>query len=140
MPRRKRERTSRLGRKAGHKPKVDRFHYLFEAIEADKASDSETAHGTGSRLSEGAEQDSAQATSKQVDQDNNAQAQAEPHDPDAVQSQEAHPDTASGADRPAGNAKQPAVGAAGDQAMLAADQAAQLQSDAAQTVAAGEVS
>ncbi|KAA6427377.1 MAG: hypothetical protein FRX49_02041 [Trebouxia sp. A1-2] len=137
VPRRKRERTSRLGRKAGHKPKVDRFHYLFEAIEADKASDSETAHGTGSRLSEGAEQDSAQATSKQVDQDNNAQAQAEPHDPDAVQSQEAHPDTASGADRPAGNAKQPAVGAAGDQAMLAADQAAQLQSDAAQTVAAG---
>ncbi len=140
VPRRKRERTSRLGRKAGHKPKVDRFHYLFEAIEADKASDSETANGTGSRLSEGAEPDSAQATSKQPDQDTGAQAQAEPRDPGVVQSQETQQDTGSGAERPAGDAKQPAVGAAGNEAMGAADQAAQLRSDAAQTAVAGEAS
>jgi len=139
VPRRKRERTSRLGRKPGQKPKVDRFHYLFEAIEADKASDSETANGTGSRLSEGAEPDSAQATSKQPDQDNSAQAQVEPRDQGVVQSQETQQDRGSGAERP-GDAKQPAVGAAGNEAMGAADQAAHLRSDAAQTVAAGEVS
>ncbi len=138
VPRRKRERTSRLGRKAGHKPKVDRFHYLFEAIEADKASDSETANGTGSRLSEGAEPDSAQATSRQPDQDTGAQ--AEPRDPGVVQSQETQQDTGSGAEKPAGDAKQAAVGPAGNEAVGAADQAAHLQSDAAQTVVAGEVS
>ena len=66
VPRRKRDRSSRLGRKAGDKPKVDRFHYLFEAIEADKASDSETANGTGSRGSQATEQDDAQVTSKQL--------------------------------------------------------------------------
>ncbi|KAL0053903.1 hypothetical protein WJX82_000883 [Trebouxia sp. C0006] len=138
VPRRKRERTSRLGRKAGHKPKVDRFHYLFEAIEADKASDSETANGTGSRLSEGAEPDSAQATSRQPDQDTGAQ--AEPRDPGVVQSQETQQDTGSGAEKPAGDAKQAAVGPAGNEAVGAADQAAHLQSDAAQTVVAGQSS
>ncbi len=140
VPRRKRERTSRLGRKAGHKPKVDRFHYLFEAIEADKASDSETANGTGSRLSEGAEPDSAQATSKQPDQDTSAQAQVEPRDPGVVQSQQTQQDTGSGAERSAADAKQAAVGPAGNETMGAADQAAQLASHAAQTVVAGEVS
>lgn len=81
MPRRKHDRPSRLGRKATGKPKVDRFHYLFEAIEADKASDSETANGTGSMVSEGAEPGSAQATSKQPEslQDNGTQGQAEAH-------------------------------------------------------------
>ena len=140
VPRRKRERTTRLGRKAGHKPKVDRFHYLFEAIEADKASDSETANGTGSRLSEGAEPDSAQATSKQPDQDASAQGPAEPEPRDAgvVQSQETQQDTGSGAERPAGDAEQPAVGAAISDAV--ADHAAQLQSGAGQTAVAGEVS
>ncbi|KAL3145375.1 hypothetical protein ABBQ38_001625 [Trebouxia sp. C0009 RCD-2024] len=52
----KRQRTSRLG---GAKKKVDRLNYLFEAIEADKASDSDTAHGTDSRGSQGEESDSA---------------------------------------------------------------------------------
>ena len=52
----KRQRTSRLG---GAKKKVDRLNYLFEAIEADKASDSETAHGTDSRGSQGEDSDSA---------------------------------------------------------------------------------
>ena len=140
MSRRKRERTSRLGRKAGHKPKVDRFHYLFEAIEADKASDSETANGTGSRLSEGAEPDSAQATSKQPDQDTSAQAQAQPGDPGVVQSQETQQDTGSGAEKPAGDAEQPAVGPAISDAVSAAHQAAHVQSDAAQTAVAGELS
>lgn len=140
VPRHKRERTSRLGRKAGHKPKVDRFHYLFEAIEADKASDSETANGTGSRLSEGAEPDSAQATSKQPDQDTSAQAQAGPRDPGVLQSQETQRDTGSGAERPAGAAEQPAVGPAISDAVTAAHQAAQMRSDVAQTAVAGEVS
>ena len=54
----KRQRTSRLG---GAKKKVDRLNYLFEAIEADKASDSETAHGTDSRGSQGEDSDSARS-------------------------------------------------------------------------------
>jgi len=140
VPRRKRDRTSRLGRKAGHKPKVDRFHYLFEAIEADKASDSETANGTGSRLSEGADPDSAQATSKQPKQDTSAQTPAEPCDAGVLQPQEALQDTGSGAERPASDAEQPAEGPAFSDAMAAADQAAQLRSDAARTAVAGEVS
>lgn len=50
VPRRKRDKPSRLSRSTatGDQPKgksgVDRFHYLFEAIEADKASDSETGN------------------------------------------------------------------------------------------------
>ena len=39
----KRKSPSRLGRKLGKKAKVDRLNILFEAIEADKASDSENA-------------------------------------------------------------------------------------------------
>ena len=73
VPRRKRGRPSRLSRasgdpsKLGDQPKgksgVDRFHYLFEAIEADKASDSETANeGTSSSPRAGQNSD-AQATS-----------------------------------------------------------------------------
>lgn len=54
----KRQRTSRLG---GAKKKVDRLNYLFEAIEADKASDSDMAHGTDSRGSQGEESDSARS-------------------------------------------------------------------------------
>lgn len=56
VSRSKRQRSSRL---AGAKNKVDRLNYLFEAIEADKASDSENAHGIDSRGSQGEESDSA---------------------------------------------------------------------------------
>ena len=50
VPRRRRDKPSRLSRstatgdQAKGKSGVDRFHYLFEAIEADKASDSETGN------------------------------------------------------------------------------------------------
>ena len=55
----KRQRMSCLASKGSGKRKLDRLNYLFEAIEADKASDSETAHGTDSRGSQGDELDSA---------------------------------------------------------------------------------
>ena len=47
---------------------MDRLNYLFEAIEADKASDSDTALGTDSKTSQGAESGSPQATSQQPTQ------------------------------------------------------------------------
>ena len=61
IPRRKRDKPSRLSRstatgdQAKGKSGVDRFHYLFEAIEADKASDSETGND-GASSSQGAGQ------------------------------------------------------------------------------------
>ena len=61
FPRSKRQRTSRLGGKR----KLDRLNVLFEAIEADKASDSETANGTDSRGSQGVEADSEPPTALQ---------------------------------------------------------------------------
>ena len=59
----KRQRTSRLASKSKHK--LDRLNFLFEAIEADKASDSETASGTDITDSRGAALDTAQAISLQ---------------------------------------------------------------------------
>ena len=43
------------------KRKLDRLNFLFEAIEADKASDSDTAHGADSERSQGCESDSSLA-------------------------------------------------------------------------------
>lgn len=69
VPRRKRDKPSRLSRNtatgdpAKGKSKVDRFHYLFEAIEADKASDSETGNEAGS--SQGAAAGAGQADDAQ---------------------------------------------------------------------------
>ena len=67
VPRRRRGRPSRLSRATGEQPQgksgVDRFHYLFEAIEADKASDSETANEGTSSSPRAGNQDDAQDTS-----------------------------------------------------------------------------
>lgn len=49
----KRQRKSNSGKR-----KLDRLNFLFEAIEADKASDSDTAHGADSKSSHGCESDS----------------------------------------------------------------------------------
>ena len=57
----KQQRTSYLAGKSSGRRKLDRLNYLFEAIEADKASDSETTHGTDSRGSHGGKSDSPQA-------------------------------------------------------------------------------
>ena len=65
---RKIRRTLRPSGKAHSKRRLDRLNVLFEAIEADKASDSDTALGMDSKTSQGAESSSPQATSQQPTQ------------------------------------------------------------------------
>lgn len=57
----KQQRTSYLAGKSSGRRKLDRLNYLFEAIEADKASDSETTHGTDSRGSHAGKSESPRA-------------------------------------------------------------------------------
>ena len=58
--RNKQQQISRLARKSRGRRKLDRLNYLFEAIEADKASDSETGHGSNSRGSHAGKSEKAQ--------------------------------------------------------------------------------